>query len=106
MVIAEVLVAPCNVSSKRPMTAALGDPPELLVILVNEASRMADLIAADRQTCWSIDVGQAGHVGSAQDSGDRRDRMAKVWTEPVRTPAQPVPSAHDPLNLDGRGRPR
>ena len=85
------------------MTAAFGDPPELLVILVDEASWVADLVAADRQACRSIDVGQARHTGSAQHSGHSRGWMTQIWTESVGTPAQLGPSAHDPLDLEGGG---
>jgi hypothetical protein len=106
MVVAEAFVARCNVSSKSPVTAPVGDPPELLVILMDETAWMTDLVAADRQACRSVDVGQARHVGSAQDSRDGRGRVAKVWTEPIRTPAQLVPGAHDPLDFDGRRRSR
>jgi hypothetical protein len=95
-----------DLSAEYSMSAAVGDPSELLVILVDEAARMTDLITAYRQSCRSIDIGQARQTSSAQYGSDGRGRMAEVWTEPIRTPAQLVPSGDDPLDLDRRRDPR
>jgi hypothetical protein len=92
----------CEVSAECPMATAVGDSSELLVVLVDEAARMADLVAADRQSGRSIDIDQARQGCSAQDGGDRRGWMAQVWTKTIRTPAQLGPGRHDPFDLDCR----
>ncbi len=43
--------------AERPVRATIGDPAELLVILVDEGTRMADLVATDGQAGRPVDVG-------------------------------------------------
>src|SRR2546427_1509723 len=44
------------------VAAAVGDPAQLLVILVDEGSRMTRFVAANGQARRPIEVGQAGHA--------------------------------------------
>jgi hypothetical protein len=69
----------------RPMTTAIEDPSELPVVLVDERTRMADLVAADGQPGRMIDVGQARHAAPAQDGADGRRRVTEERSKAIRT---------------------
>ena len=51
------------------MAAAVGDPAELLVVLVDEGARVAGLVAADRQAGRRSMSGRRGSPAPAQDGG-------------------------------------
>jgi len=84
------------------VAAAIGDPAQLLVVLVDEGTRMTGLVAADGQARRPIEVGQAGHARAIEDRGDGRSRMPRERTETVGTPAPLGPGGQDPLDLGGR----
>ena len=44
--------------TERSVAADIGDPAELLVVLVDERARMAGVVAPDRQTGPPIEIGQ------------------------------------------------
>lgn len=53
------------------MASAIWEPSELLVVLVNKGTRVADLVPADRQT---IGVGDTRQPAATQNGADDRRR--------------------------------
>src|SRR5215210_2184969 len=90
--------------AERAMPAAVGDPAELLVVLVDERAWVTDLVAADRQAGRPVDVGEPRQPAATQDGADGRGRHAEQRPEPVGTPAPLPPRGHDPGDLLGWGR--
>ena len=88
------------------MPAALGDPAELLVVLVDERARMTDLVAPDRDAGWAIEIRQTRCSGPAKDRRDRRDRVAEERTQTIGPPAALASGGEDPPDLGRRGPPR
>ena len=84
------------------MAAAVGDPAELLVVLVDEGTRVADLVAADGQPGRAIDVGQPRQPAATQDGADGRGREAEQRSEAIGPLAPRESGGEDPLDLARR----
>ena len=88
------------------MPAAVWDPTQLLVVLVDEGARVTDLIATDGQPGRPIDVRQARRPAAAKHGADGRGGMTQQRAKAVRSPAPGLPGGEDPLDLVGRCGPR
>src|SRR5204862_4687880 len=78
------------------MAPAVGDAPELLVVLVDERPRMAGLVASDGQPGRAIQICKAWHARAAQDRRNGGRWVARERTQPIGSPAQAVPGLEDP----------
>lgn len=65
------------------MTAALGDPAELLVVLVDKSSRMAGDVA-NRSERHPVSIPKAAEAPTNQNAMDGRWRSAEEWTQAIR----------------------
>ncbi len=109
----EVVVARTRASSvvrgarrpaEEPVAAAVGDPAELLVVLVDERARVV-VDVADRHARQAIGVAQPGVAGPGEDGIHGRAGLAEQRAEPMRAPAPFDPAAEDRLDDLGPGQP-
>lgn len=102
-VMEEVIAAPgtgrATAPTPEPMTAALGDPPELLDVDVEQLARSL-LDVADRHARGAVLVAQPGEAVAAQDVADRRARHAQHRREAVRSQPQLMAGAEDGVDAD------
>lgn len=90
------------VSSERPPAAAIGDAPKLLVILMDERSRMAGDVA-DRRRRHSVGIAQSAEAAPDRDPVDRRGWSVEERTESVGT-VSPTGAGGEDIGLDGRAQ--
>ena len=98
-------VAPPSGLAEHAMPAAVGDAPELLVVLVNERTRMV-MDVADGDARQAIGIPQPGVAGPPQDGVDGRAGMPGQRADPVRYPASLDPRAENGFDPVRRGDPR
>jgi hypothetical protein len=103
MVVADPLAARTFEPAEDSMSAAIGDTAELLVVLVDERSRMAGDIA-NRRSRDPVGVTEAVEAAADQDAMDCRARSAKQRTKPVGT-VSGVGSDGQDLGFGGLGEP-
>jgi hypothetical protein len=80
-----------------PPAAAIGDPAQLLVVLVEERSGVT-LHVADRRGGHAISISEAAEAPPAEDPVDSRGRSAEQWPEAVG-PVPPTGSGGQDLGL-------
>ena len=98
----EVVVADASAVTRMGMTlaaehspaTAVRDPSELLVVLVDEGSRMTGHVA-DRSGGHPVGVTQPVEAGPAEDAVDRRAGMARERRQAGRAIASPSPRSKD-----------
>jgi hypothetical protein len=83
-------------SAERSVTPTVGYPPELLVILMDEGSRVAGDIA-DRRGRDPVAIGQAVEAAADQDSVDRRAWAAQERPESIRAVSSALSGGQDLL---------
>jgi hypothetical protein len=88
------------------MTTTVGDPAELLVVLVQERARVALLEAPDRQPGRAIEIDEARHAGPPQDCPNGRRRVTEQRPQSVGPPAPPAAGIEHALDLGCRRHPR
>ena len=88
------------VAAEHAMSPADRDPPELLVVLVDERARVV-VDVADRDTTEAIGIAQARVARSGEDRIHGRGGQPERRSDAVRTPA-----SLDPQAQDRRDRPR
>ena len=98
VVIAEGLAAGGFRPTVDPMAAAGGHPAELLVVLVEEGTRVTGLVA-DRGTGRAIGIPQPADAGPSERGIDRRSGMAGQRRQSVRATAALDPGGEDRLGL-------
>jgi hypothetical protein len=87
------------------VTAAVGDPPKLLDVHVEQLARsLADV--ADGDAGWTIAIGQAGQAVARQDVADGRAWHADDRGQAMRTDAELVAGQQDRIDLGLRQGPR
>lgn len=89
----------CLEPAERPPAAARRDPPELLVILMDERSRVAGDIA-DRGRGHLVGVAQPAESAPGEDPMDGRGWSTEEWPEPVG-PIPPGRSRGEDLGFGG-----
>jgi hypothetical protein len=88
-------------SPKDPMPTAVGDPAELLVVLVDERARVV-VDVADRHAGQPVGIAQPAVAGAGEDRIHGRARMTGQRAQAVRAPAPLDPGPQDLRDLVGR----
>jgi len=87
------------------VASAVGHPAELLVVLVEEGTRVAGLVA-DRDPGRPVGIVQPTETGAPEGGVHGRAGMAGQRRQAMRAPATLDPGSDDRLRLVGRQRPR